>query len=455
MYVRDSIAAISTPLGEGGIGIVRISGDDSSRIALTLFRGKQSGGFSSHRFYYGSIIDSSGDILDEVLLVLMKSPHSYTCEDIVEIHCHGGLLVTQRVLDLVLMSGARLAEPGEFTKRAFLNGRIDLLQAEGVIDVIRSKTDTALRLAQHQREGILSSRLLAMRNRLRSILALVEAHIDFPEDEVDPATLGGFSNDLADITADLTEILATFRAGKVLRDGVAVAIVGKPNVGKSSLLNTLLQEKRAIVTAIPGTTRDVIEEVLNLDGLAVRLLDTAGIRETEDEVEQMGIDLTLDRIVRADLVLFVIDASRPLEPDDYRIFEELRGSTVLVVCNKIDLAPDGRLPQNLADYPAVSISTRSGEGIGTLRRLIYDTFITGKATDSREFVALSQARHRDALHKALTSIGLVEAALAHSADLELIAVDLREALQAIGDVTGETTPDTILDLIFSQFCIGK
>lgn len=455
MYVRDTIAAISTPLGEGGIGIVRISGDDSCRIALTLFRGRQSGGFSSHRFYYGTIVDLAGDILDEALVVFMKGPNSYTCEDVVEIHCHGGLLVTQRVLDLVLMSGARLSEPGEFTKRAFLNGRIDLLQAEGVIDVIRSKTDTALRLAQHQREGLLSTRLIAMRDRLRTILALIEAHIDFPEDEVDPATLNRFDNDLAFIADELSNILATYRAGKVLRDGVAVAIVGKPNVGKSSLLNTLLQEKRAIVTAIPGTTRDVIEEVLNLDGLAVRLLDTAGIRETEDEVEQMGIDLTLDRIARADLVLFVVDVSRPFEPDDYRICDELKGSTALVVNNKIDLESVSCLPPSFAEFPSVSISTRSGEGIETLRKSIYDTFITGKATDSREFVALSQTRHRDALQKALASLGLVEAALANGADLELIAVDLREALQAIGEVTGETTPDTILDLIFSQFCIGK
>ncbi len=455
MYARDTIAAISTPMGEGGIGIVRVSGDQAGRIGAAVFSARHDGGFPSHRFLYGSVVGPDGDILDEVLAVLMRAPNSYTREDVFEIHCHGGMLVTQRVLEMTLSFGARLAEPGEFTKRAFLNGRIDLLQAEAVMDVIRSKTDAALRLAEHQREGLLSSRLTLLRDKVRVSLAIVEAHIDFPEDDMDPLAFREIEHGVLEAITSLEDMVSSFREGKVLRDGVAVAIVGKPNVGKSSLLNTLLREKRAIVTAIPGTTRDVVEEVLNIDGLPVCLLDTAGIRETTDEVELLGIELTMDRVARADLVLFLLDRSSPFDANDRQILRILKDAKVLLVRNKADLPEVLALNEGLADYPAIDISTITGEGIGALRRVIYEMFISGMATDGREFIALSQTRHRDALLKGIDCLQRARLNIHSGVELEFIAADLHDALHAIGEVTGETTPDDVLDLIFSRFCIGK
>ncbi|HEY6872094.1 MAG TPA: tRNA uridine-5-carboxymethylaminomethyl(34) synthesis GTPase MnmE [Geobacteraceae bacterium] len=456
MYVQDTIAAISTPLGEGGIGVIRVSGPAAGVIGATIFRKKRDGGLASHRFYYGTISDpASGDTLDEALVVLMRAPNSYTREDLLEIQCHGGYLVVQRLLDLVVSQGARPAEPGEFTKRAFLNGRIDLVQAEAIIDVIRSKTDAALALAQHQREGLLSRRIAEARERLLHALALVEAHIDFPEEEIGGLTAAEIGRLAGEGGAEIDALLAGFSEGKVLREGVSVIIAGKPNVGKSSLLNTLLREKRAIVTSVPGTTRDIIEEVVNIGGLPVRMLDTAGVRETTDLVEQEGVRLTLERIPRADLVLFMVDAARPFDGEDRMILAALGASRVIVVRNKSDLPPLIELPGELAGFETVAVSTLTGEGIDLLRAAIRDAFLHGRAVDGREFVALSQARHRDALVKAKAALDRFRESLAAGAELEILAWDLREALDAVGEVTGETTPDEVLDLIFSRFCIGK
>jgi tRNA modification GTPase len=456
MYVQDTIAAISTPLGEGGIGVIRVSGPDAGLIAATIFRRNRDGGLSSHRFYYGEILDPvSGAILDEVMVVLMRSPRSYTREDLLEIQCHGGYLVVQRILELVMCQGARLAEPGEFTKRAFLNGRIDLVQAEAIIDVIRSKTESALALAQHQREGLLSQRITAARGRLVHALALIEAHIDFPEEEVGALTRAEIERLTGDAAAQIHGLLAGFSEGKVLREGVSVIIAGKPNVGKSSLLNALLKEKRAIVTSVPGTTRDIIEEVVNIGGLPVRMLDTAGVRKTDDVVEQEGVRITLERIPQADLVLFMVDGSRPFDDEDRMILAPLGSCRVIVVRNKSDLPEVIELPGELADVETVAISTLGGEGIDRLRAMIRDAFLHGRAVDGREFVALSQSRHRDALAKAKTSLERFTESFTAGADLELLAWELREALHAVGEVTGETTPDDILDLIFSRFCVGK
>ncbi len=457
MYIQDTIAAISTPLGEGGIGIIRVSGPETERIAATIFRRKRNGGLESHRFYYGEVVDpETDDTLDEALAVIMRAPRSYTREDLLEIQCHGGCLVVQRLLDLVLRHGARLAEPGEFTKRAFLNGRIDLIQAEAIIDVIRSKTDAALALAQHQREGLLSRRVVLVRERLLHALALVEAHIDFSEDEVGAPPFAEIGRLAGEGRTEIDGLLSGFDEGKVLREGVSVVIAGKPNVGKSSLLNTLLREKRAIVTSVPGTTRDIIEEVVNIGGLPVRMLDTAGVRETTDLVEQEGVRLTLERIPLADLVLFMVDASRPFDGEDRMILGALGASRVIVVRNKSDLPPMIEFPAEVAAaYEAVSISTLTGEGIDRLRDAIRDTFLHGRAVDGREFVALSQARHRDALVKAQEGVDRFLESLAAGAELEILAWELREALDAVGQVTGETTPDEVLDMIFSRFCIGK
>lgn len=385
----------------------------------------------------------------------MRAPHSYTREDVLEIQCHGGWLVVQRILALVLSRGARPAEPGEFTKRAFLNGRIDLVQAEAVIDVIRSKTDAALALAQHQREGLLSRRIAAIRELLVHALALIEAHIDFPEEEVGPEATGEILRLAGEGRAGIASLLAGFSEGKVLREGVSVLIAGKPNVGKSSLLNTLLREKRAIVTSVPGTTRDIIEEVVNIGGLPVRLLDTAGVRRTEDPVEQEGVNLTLERIPLSDLVLFMVDGSRLFDDEDRMLVAALASCRVIVVKNKIDLPVMAHLPVELDGLAMVEISARSGDGIDALKTAIHDAFLGGAATDSREYVALSQARHRDALEKGDKALVRFGAAIAAGEPLELLACEMKDALHAVGEVTGETTPDEVLDLIFSRFCIGK
>jgi tRNA modification GTPase len=456
MYIHDTIAAICTPLGEGGIGVIRISGDQARRIGSTIFSRKPDGGFESHRFYYGSILDPvSGDSLDEALVVFMQAPRSYTCEDVVEIQCHGGYLLVQRVLGLVLGHGARLAEPGEFTRRAFLNGRIDLVQAEAVIDIIRGKTDAALSLAQHQHAGLLSRQIAAVREGLLHALAHLEAHIDFPEEEIAPEGLASITGAAGDALLRIDEILAGYAEGRALRDGVSVLLAGKPNVGKSSLLNAMLREKRAIVNAIPGTTRDVIEEVVNIHGLPVRIMDTAGICQTDDDIESEGVQLALDKIARADLVLFMLDASRPLDSDDRRIEEELLGRDFIVVMNKSDLPRAITLPGTLLNHETVMISTLTGDGIDRLLRAVNTRFLHGRAVDSREYIALSNVRHRDALEKCAANLHSFTADAAALLDPELLAVDLRDALHALGEITGETTADDILDRIFKQFCIGK
>ena len=456
MYVRDTIAAVSTPIGEGGIGVIRVSGPDAERIASTVFRRKRDGGFLSHRFYYGNIVDpDSGVLLDEAMVVLMRSPNSYTRENLLEVQCHGGYLLVQSVLALIARLGARLAEPGEFTKRAFLNGRIDLVQAEAVIDIIRSKTDAALALSQHQREGALSLKLAAVREQISHALALVEAHIDFPEEDIDLPAMEEIRYLVEPSLGEVNALLSGFTEGRVLREGVAVLIAGKPNVGKSSLLNTLLREKRAIVTSLPGTTRDIIEEVVNMGGLPVKLLDTAGVRLSDDIVEREGVRLTLERIPLADLVLFMVDSSRPFDEDDRMILEALSSSRVIVVRNKVDLPDVLEYPDASFSGDRISISTLTGDGIDGLRRMIRDAFLHGQAIDGREYVALSLTRHRDVLCRVKKSLDEFLSHLASGLELPLLSCELREALTSLGEVTGETTSDDVLDLIFSRFCIGK
>jgi tRNA modification GTPase len=455
MYVHDTIAAISTPIGEGGIGIIRISGPDSLPIAKSIFRKSHDGGLKSHRFYYGRIVDPDcGSTLDEVMVVFMAGPRSFTREDVLELHCHGGFLVVQRVLALVLRYGARLAEPGEFTKRAFLNGRIDLIQAEAIIDIIRSRSDMSLNLAQHQREGHLSQRLFQVKEKLVSALAMLEAFIDFPEEDLDTAASDHIMKNISPAISMLDDLLSGFSEGRVIREGVSVVIVGKPNVGKSSLLNSLLREKRAIVTAFPGTTRDLIEEQMTINGLPVKLLDTAGIRESDDHVEREGVKLSLGKLASADLILFVIDGSAPFSDEDQAILSRLHGFKYLVVRNKNDLESAAVFPFD-AHVPVLSVSTHTGHGLIQLQRAIFDFFIHHPSQDSREFVAISQVRHRDALKNCRTALGLFASNLDLGLNPDLLAIDLREALSALDEVTGETTADDVLDRIFKQFCIGK
>lgn len=456
MYLQDTIAAISTPCGEGGIGVIRISGPLAHQILTSLFIRKNSGDFSSHRFYYGQVIDTTTAIfIDEALAVYMRGPNSFTREDVVEIQCHSGTVVMQKVLALVLRAGARLAEPGEFIRRAFLNGRIDLLQAEAVIDLIRAKTDTAATVANNARSGMLSKAISAVQADLRNALALVEAYIDFPDEDIPVTDANALAGFIKTAHASVDALLSTFDEGKNIRDGVSVMIAGKPNVGKSSLLNALLQEKRAIVTSVPGTTRDFIEEVLNINGLPVRLLDTAGIRVSEDLVEAEGIKLSIERVASADLVVFLMDGSRPFDDDDMLVYDAIKDSRYIQVVNKSDLPPTLTIPATLPPATTISISTLNSAALVDLKSLIAGIFLHGKATDSREEVFINKARHRDLLISIASVLEKYSKLDCDCLPDELLAVDLREALQLLGQVSGATTPDDILDIIFSQFCIGK
>ncbi|MDD2897925.1 MAG: tRNA uridine-5-carboxymethylaminomethyl(34) synthesis GTPase MnmE [Desulfuromonadaceae bacterium] len=455
MYIRDTIAAVSTPPGNGGIGIIRVSGVQAAVVGHTLFKPVSNGGLVSHRFSFGTIIDfATGEKIDEAMAVYMQAPRSYTREDVLELHCHGGWLVVERVLALVLSCGVRLADPGEFTRRAFLNGRIDLVQAEAVMDIIASKSEGALQLAQRQREGTLSVRIEEIRRYVVRALALVEAYIDFPDDDLGETDVAAISASVVDARNMIASLLNTYEDGRIIREGISVLIVGKPNAGKSSLLNMLLNENRAIVTHIPGTTRDIIEETVNFGGLAVRLLDTAGIRQTDDIVEQEGINRALGKISQADLVLAVFDSSREFSREDQLIYDALDGIKTIAVLNKTDLVQQLVLPDDDRFVSIVRIAALSGAGVDVLKHTVCSQFLHTSQTDSRELVTLSRARHRDALVSADQFLNKFVDGL-QDRNLELLALDLRSALQAVGAVTGQTATDEVLDLIFSSFCIGK
>jgi tRNA modification GTPase len=456
MYVDDTIAAIATPVGCGGIGIIRVSGSDASKIAERVFIKQGNGGLDSHRFYYGRIIDPiTGALIDEGMAVMMMAPRSYTREDVLELHCHGGYLLVQRVLDACLRAGARLSEAGEFTRRAFLNGRIDLCQAESIIDIINSRTEMSLAFAQSQREGVLSARLYEVTGQLRNALALIEAFIDFPEEDLDAATLNQIDFLINGGRISLASLLNSFDHGKVIRDGISVLLAGKPNVGKSSLLNALTLEQRAIVSHIPGTTRDVIEEIISIDGLPVRIIDSAGIRQSHDEIEQEGIRRSLEKLVLADLVLYMVDGSQLLDTMDHDLLSAISGKRFITVINKSDLPPvlsEAELPVGVQ---TVHISSKDGRGIDQLRSAIFNTFVDEQSLSSRDHIAITTVRQRDIVLRALDGLDRFSCQLGAGPSGELLAIDLRDSLAAIGEITGETTPDAILDLIFSTFCIGK
>jgi tRNA modification GTPase len=457
---EDTIAAISTPFGESGIGIVRISGPLAEPIALKLFRPKKDDpDLISHTFNYGEIVDpQKGTPIDEVLLVLMKSPKTYTREDIVEIHCHGGYLILQRVLELVLSRGARMAQPGEFTKRAFLNGRIDLIQAEAVIDLIQAKTRASLEIANQQLRGWLSKEMAGLRSRLIEHLALIEAHIDFPEEEIELITSLAKREDLEQMIDQLDSWIASYEEGRIFREGISCAIIGKTNVGKSSLLNVLLREERAIVTPIPGTTRDVIEEVLNIEGIPIRLMDTAGLRKPVDSVEQEGVKRAKERVADADFVLLVLDGSRVLDDEDVEIFGEIEGKKKVVVLNKIDLPLRISIKELKGRFeadPIVAISALRNEGINNLRKTIYDSLIHQRVRSSPEHVVVANIRHKTALAQGRDYLSRALKGLEEGASLEFVAFEIRSALEALGEMVGETTTEDVINRIFEKFCIGK
>jgi tRNA modification GTPase len=457
MYFEDTIAAIATPLGCGGIGIIRLSGPSAEDIGVKIFKRIKGGGFQSHRLLYGHFIDPvSGASIDEGMAVLMSAPHSYTREHVVELHAHGGYLVVNRILQCCVALGARLAEPGEFTKRAFLNGRIDLCQAESVIDVINSRSDASLALAQRQSSGLLSTAIMSIKQQILEALALVEAHIDFPEEDISPDALHVISSRIASASEQTKALVDSFKVGKVLREGVSVLLAGKPNAGKSSLLNTLACEERAIVSSVPGTTRDLIEEIVNIDGVPVRIIDAAGIRKHHfDDIEREGIRRTMDKLSSADLVLFIVDGTQDFDQDDQDILDSLSGKEFIVVITKSDLHNDQPQPAFLADLDPVLISSRTLDGIDLLRKRIFDFFMSGTSGFSDELICLSNARHHTSLKKVLAHLGSFVSGCALQFSPELLSVDLRDALSSLGEITGETTTDDVLDLIFSSFCIGK
>lgn len=456
----DTICALATPVGEGGIGIIKISGSDALQIARRLFkRSPPVDSFESHRLYYGTIVDPrSGAVLDEVLLSYMRAPRTYTREDVVEINCHGGPMVYKRILDLVLESGARMAEPGEFTRRAFLNGRIDLTQAEAIIDLIKTKSERGIELAAQHLRGKFHDQIDKWRSALTNVLVYIEACIDFPEDIEEETETDRLVRDLQHkILNPIKETLSNYDSGRILREGLKMVIVGKPNVGKSSLLNALLREDRAIVSEIPGTTRDTIEESFSLKGIPIHIIDTAGLRAPGDKVEALGITRARGRLAEADFVLFVIDGSMPLEKEDFEIYEEVKDKEGLIVLNKIDLPEKvnkAEVEKAFHSFPVVPVSVREGTGLGNLEEQIFEQVIKARIDYDRSLLA-PNLRHKKCLEQTAEYINNAITLLRRGDSPELIAFELHQAMDKLSEIVGENVGEDILDHIFSQFCIGK
>lgn len=458
---NDTIAAISTPVGEGGISIIRISGEDAVAVAKRLYHGsKDLAQVASHTINYGHIVDpDTGAEVDEVMVSVMRAPHTYTCEDVVEINCHGGLLATNRILQLVLSYGARMAEPGEFTKRAFLNGRIDLSQSEAVMDLIRAKTDKSMKVALNQLDGDLSRLIRHLRQDILDVLAQVEVNIDYPEyDAVEEMTTKMLKEKALDIQQRIQALLKTAKQGKVLREGLATAIIGRPNVGKSSLLNTLLHEDKAIVTDVAGTTRDVIEEYVNVDGVPLKLIDTAGIRDTDDTVEKIGVERSKRALDAADLILLLIDSSAPLTAEDCELLTATHGKQRIVILNKTDLPRWVDLDElkKLTDGDAlIETSIVKHEGMDQLGQQISKMFFNEGIESSQNNVMVTNARHIGLLHQANAALSDVLKGINAGMPVDLVQIDMTRCWDLLGEITGDSYQDELLDQLFSQFCLGK
>lgn len=456
----DTIAAISTPIGAAGIGIIRVSGKDAVNTVEKVFRnvkGKKISEAHNHSILYGYITGNDGRSIDEVLVSVMRGPHSFTAEDVVEVNCHGGLVAVREVLDTVLRAGARPAEPGEFSKRAFLNGRIDLSQAESIIDLINAKTQKSLDVAVRQLEGSVSGETKKVRDRLLEVLAHIEAGIDFPEHDIEELSRAKIEESTQYTLKHLNRMIESAETGKILREGLRTVIIGKPNVGKSSLLNSLLRENRAIVTDIPGTTRDVIEEVVNIRGIPLVLVDTAGIRETEDIVEKMGVERSREILKEADLVLLMIDASTGITEDDLDLIPLVKGRNSLIIINKTDVITnisDLEIEKYTGRKDIIRLSLLKGEGLEMLEEKIEEIVYAGvvKGTDD---LLVTNIRHKNALVKAAQSVEEVLKALNSGLPTDFMAIDIKAALDSLGEITGETLNEDLVDEIFSRFCIGK
>lgn len=458
----DTIAAISTPMGEGAIAIVRLSGDQAIDIANKLFKGvgnKQLIDVPSHTIHYGHLYDpATNELVEEVMVSVMKGPKTFTKEDVVEINCHGGMMTVNRVLQLVLKNGARLAEPGEFTKRAFLNGRIDLSQAEAVMDLIRAKTDRAMNVALGQMEGRLSKQIKRLRQEIIETLAHIEVNIDYPEyDDVEEMTHKVLIEKATIVQEEIKKLLKTSEQGKILREGLSTVIIGRPNVGKSSLLNALVQENKAIVTDIPGTTRDVIEEYVNVRGVPLRLLDTAGIRETDDIVEKIGVERSKQVLKEADFVLLVLNNGEALTNEDIELLKLIQGMKGIIIVNKKDL-PQKLDIEEVKKYshslPIVYTSIQAEEGIDELEETIYSMFLSG-TMESQDLTYVSNSRHIALLHQAQQAIEDAIHGVEAGVPIDIVQIDLTRTWELLGEIIGESVHDSLINQLFSQFCLGK
>lgn len=459
MFIDDTIAAIATAPGEGGIGIIRISGEKSLQVTQSIFKsksGKMIKDYNVRALIYGTIVDGE-KVIDEALVAYMKGPNSYTTEDVIEINCHGGFISVKKILELILSKGVRLAEAGEFTKRAFLNGRIDLSQAEAIIDVIKSKTDMAHEVAQHQLEGSLAKKIKDLRMNVTEVLAHLEVSIDFSEEDVEEITYQRLEEKALELRNEIKKLYDTAESGKILRDGLKTVIVGKPNVGKSSLLNSILGENRAIVTDIAGTTRDVIEEFVNIKGIPLKIVDTAGIRETEDVVEKIGVEKSKESFSTADLVIMVLDASRKLSQEDMEILENLKNKKTIVLLNKMDLEPQielEKIEEFVNSEDIIKISALKHQGIEELQDKIESMVYHGSVKNSSNLI-ITNSRHKDALFKAYESINDAINAIEQRMPYDFIEVDFKNIWDYLGYINGDTVREDLLDTIFANFCIGK
>ncbi|OIU72936.1 tRNA uridine-5-carboxymethylaminomethyl(34) synthesis GTPase MnmE [Rossellomorea aquimaris] len=458
----DTIAAISTPMGEGAIAIVRLSGDEAFDIGAKVFRGMKGTTmkeFATHTIHYGHIIDPDTDkVVEEVMVSVMRGPKTFTREDIIEINCHGGLVSVNKVLQLVLKHGARLAEPGEFTKRAFLNGRIDLSQAEAVMDLIRAKTDRAMNVALNQMEGRLSNLIRKLRQEILETLAHVEVNIDYPEyDDVEEMTHTVLLEKSRHVRDEIDKLIRTSEQGKILREGLSTVIIGRPNVGKSSLLNSLVHENKAIVTDIPGTTRDVIEEYVNVRGVPLRLVDTAGIRETEDIVERIGVERSRQVLKEADLILLVLNYADELTHEDEQLFEAVKGMDVIVIVNKTDLPKEidlDRVRGLAKEHPLVTTALLEEEGIDELEEAISSLFFAG-SIEAGDITYVSNSRHIALLNQASQAINEAINSVEMGTPIDIAQIDLTRTWELLGEIIGDSVNESLIDQLFSQFCLGK
>lgn len=459
MFIDDTIAAIATAPGEGGIGIIRISGPKSLEVAEEIFfsmSGKKISEYPARTLIFGNIKDGDKKI-DEVLVAYMKGPNSYTAEDVIEINCHGGFISVKRILELVLSKDVRLAEAGEFTKRAFLNGRIDLSQAEAVIDVINAKTDKAHEVAEKQLDGFLSNRIREFREKVTELLAQVEVAIDYPEEDIEFIAYTTLEEKTRELNKDIKKLYETSESGKIFREGLKTVIVGKPNVGKSSLLNSILGENRAIVTDIPGTTRDVIEEFVNIKGIPLKIVDTAGIRETDDVVEKIGVEKSMASFDTADLIIMVVDSSSELSEEDREILEKVQGKETILLLNKTDLSQvidEEEVKKYVNEENIIKISALHNEGIENVHDRIEAMVYKGDIKSSSN-VIITNSRHKDALYRAMKSAEDAMRAIEDRMPLDFVEVDLKNIWDYLGYINGDTVSEDLLDNIFHNFCIGK